>query len=113
MVKILLALYRAFIFDLIFLMVAGNEDNYKSLDEFEFWHNSTTDYGFAALERLRKKHTTTYNLVSTLAPSFLIGSFSFLQVRRTTIKSWTSLKFGPFRTRTAELAVLEHLKKIP
>ena len=31
----------------------------------------------AALERLKK---TTYNLVSTLAPSFLIGSSSFLQV---------------------------------
>ena len=33
------------------------------------------------------------NLVSTLAPSFLIGSSSFLQVRRTTIKSQMSLKF--------------------
>ena len=30
----------------------------------------------AALERLKKR---TYNLVSTLAPSFLIGSSSFLQ----------------------------------
>ena len=35
--------------------------------------------GLVALERLK-----TYNLVSALAPSFLIGFSSFLQVRRTT-----------------------------
>ena len=44
-----------------------------------------------ALERLKK---LMYNVVNTLAPSFLIGSFSFLQVTRTTIKSWMSSKFG-------------------
>ena len=33
----------------------------------------------AALERLKK---TSYNLVSTLAPTFLIGSSSYLQVTR-------------------------------
>ena len=53
------------------------------------------------------------NLVSTLAPSFLIGSSSFLQVRRTTIKSRPSSNFGPIRPQTAELTALEHLKKIP
>ena len=31
------------------------------------------------------------NVVTTLAPSFLIGSSSFLQVTRTTIKAWMSL----------------------
>ena len=44
----------------------------------------------AALERL-KKFPYTYNgenLVSTLAASFLIGSSSFLQVTRITIKAW-------------------------
>ena len=49
----------------------------------------------AALERL-KKFPYTYNgenLVSTLAHSFLIGSSSFLQVTRTTIKAWMSLNF--------------------
>ena len=35
----------------------------------------------AALECVKK----TYKLVSTLAPSFLFGSSSFLQVRRETI----------------------------
>ena len=28
-----------------FFILAGNEGNLKSLDEFEFWRNSTTDYG--------------------------------------------------------------------
>ena len=47
-----------------------------------------------------------YDLVSTLAPSFFIGSCSFLQVRRTTTISGTSLKFVTIRPRTAELAAL-------
>ena len=51
------------------------------------------------------------NLVSTLAPSFLIGSSSFSRVRRTTIKSQINSKFGPIRPWTAELAALELLKK--
>ena len=34
-----------------------------------------------------------YNVVNTLEPLFVIGSSSFLQVRRTTIKPWTSSKF--------------------
>ena len=34
-----------------------------------------------------------YNVVSTLAPSFLIGSSSYLQVMRTSITSRTSSKF--------------------
>ena len=34
------------------------------------------------------------NLVATLAPSFLIGTSSILQVGRTTIKSRMSLKFS-------------------
>ena len=53
------------------------------------------------------------NLVTTLAPSFLIGSSLFLQVIRTTIKSWMGLKLGSIRQRTYELAALEHLEKSP
>ena len=64
----------------------------------------------AALERLKK---TSYNLVSTLAPSFLIGSSSYLQVSRTSIISRTSSNFSQIRPRTAELAALELLKKFP
>ena len=52
-----------------------------------------------------------YNLVSTLAPSFLIGLSSFLQVTRTTIKSRMSLKFGWIQPWTAELAALDQFKK--
>ena len=44
-------------------------------------------------------------------PSFLIGSSSFLQVTRTTIKAWMSLIFGGISPLTAELAALERLKK--
>ena len=53
------------------------------------------------------------NVVSTLAPSFLIGSSSYLQVTRTSITSRTSSKFGQIGPRTAELAALERLEKSP
>ena len=53
------------------------------------------------------------NVVNTLAPSFLIGSFSYLQVTRTTIISRTCSNFAQIRIRTAELAALELLKKFP
>ena len=54
-----------------------------------------------------------YNVVTTLAPSFLIGSSSYLQVTRTSITSRTSSKFGQIGSRTAELAALERLEKSP
>ena len=53
------------------------------------------------------------NVVSTLAPSVLIGSSSYLQVTRTSIRSRTSSKFGQIGPRTAELADLEHFEKSP
>ena len=49
--------------------------------------------------------------MTTLAPSFLIGSFSYLQVRRTFITSRKSSKLGQIGPRTAELAALERLEK--
>ena len=52
-----------------------------------------------------------YNLVCTLAPSFLIESSLFLQVKRITIISRMTSNFGPILSGTAELAVLERLKK--
>ena len=51
--------------------------------------------------------------MNTLAPSFLIGSSSYLQVTRTSITSRTSSKFGQIGPRTAELAALERLEKSP
>ena len=49
--------------------------------------------------------------MNMLAPSFLIGSSSYLQVKRTTIISRTSSNLGQIRLRIAELAALERLEK--
>ena len=51
--------------------------------------------------------------MTTLAPSFLIGSSSFLQVTRTTIKAWMGSKFGQIRSWIVELAALERSEKSP
>ena len=73
-----------------------------SLDEFEFGQNSAADSGAS---------DNGENLVSNLEPLFLVGSFSFLQVTRTTIKAWMSTSFGRIPPLTSELAALERLKK--
>ena len=54
-----------------------------------------------------------YYVVSTLAPSFLIGSYLFLHVTRTAIKTWMGLKFREIEHGSTELAALERLKKSP
>ena len=41
--------------------------------------------------------------MNTLAPSFLIGSSSFLQVMRTCMKAWMSSNFGKFATELRPL----------
>ena len=51
--------------------------------------------------------------MTTLAPSFLIGSSLFLQVTSTTKNSLTGLKFSKIQPGSVELAALEHLKKSP
>ena len=92
----------------IILILAGNEDMHESLDEFKFRPDTTTNSRVicpCASEKLM------YNVVNTLAPSFLIGSSSLLQVTRTTIKSWMSSKFDQIGPWTAELAALERLEK--
>ena len=48
--------------------------------------------------------------MTTLVPSFFDGSSSFLQVKRTIIKAWTSLNFGKIPSRTTELAASGRLK---
>ena len=83
---------------------------HESLDEFKFWPDTTTNTRVIcpyASEILM------YNVVTTLAPSFLIGSSLYLQVMRTSIRSQMSSKFGQIGPRTAELAALEHLEKSP
>ena len=53
-----------------------------------------------------------YNVVSTRAPSFLIGSYSFLQVTRAAIKTLMGLKFSKIENGSMELAALECLKNL-
>ena len=64
---------------------------HESLDGFQFGLYTTTDSRVICPWASEK---SMYNVVNTLAPSFLIGSSLFLQVRRTTIISWTSSNFG-------------------
>ena len=78
---------------------------HKSLDELKFRPDTTTNSRVicpCASEKML------FNVVKTLALSFLIGSSSFLQVTRTTIKSWKGLKFDQIRPWNAELPALEH-----
>ena len=89
---------------------AGSEDMHESLDEFKFRPDTTTDSRVicpCVSEKL------TNNVVNTLAPLFLIGSSSYLQVMRTFITSRMSFKFGQIGPRTAELAALGRLEKSP
>ena len=51
------------------------------------------------------------NVVNLLAPTFWIGSSTFLQVTRTIIKAWMNSKFGQTRPGTAELTAFERLEK--
>ena len=83
---------------------------HESLDEFQFRLDTTTDPRVICPWASEK---SMYTVVNTLAPSFLIGSSSFLQVRRTTLISQTSSNVSQIRPRTAELAALERLKKFP
>ena len=75
----------AFIFGWIFIILASNRDSYKSLNEFEFLSDPITSYWVSCPWVVEN---WMYNVVRTLAPSFLIGSYSFLKVTRTAIKSW-------------------------
>ena len=66
----------AFIFKMIFFILAGNEDMRESLDEFEFRQYPTTYYGVSC-PWASENQCIIYNVVNTLAPSFLIESSSF------------------------------------
>ena len=83
---------------------------HESWDDFQFWLDTTTNSRVIYPSASEK---SMYNVVNTLAPSFLIGSSIFLQVRRTTIISRMRSNFSQIRRRTAELAALERLEKSP
>ena len=48
--------------------------------------------------------------MTTLVPSFLDGSSSFLQITRPSIRAWMGLNFGKIPSLTSELAALERQK---
>ena len=48
--------------------------------------------------------------MSTLVPSFLDGSTSYLHVTRTTVKAWMNLNFCQITSPTTKLAAVERLK---
>ena len=83
---------------------------HESLDEFKYRPDTTTNSRVICTSASEK---LLYNVVSSLAPSFFIGSSSYLQVTRTSITSRTSSKFSQIGPRTAELAALGHLEKSP
>ena len=83
---------------------------HESLGRIKFWPDTATNSRVicpCASEKLM------YHVANTLAPLFSIGSFSFLQVTRATIKSRASSKFDHIRPWTAKLAALERLDKPP
>ena len=99
-----------FIFESIILIFAGNRVMHESLDEFKFWPDTTTNSRVIcpyASEKLM------YNVVNTLALLFLITSFSYWQVTRTSITSRMSSKFGQIGPRTAESKLHLSVWKIP
>ena len=53
------------------------------------------------------------NVVTTLAPSFLVGSSSFLQATSKPIISRMGLKFSRVQLGTYGLTALERLEKSP
>ena len=62
----------------------------------------------AGFGRLKKSMN---NVVTTIAPSFLIGSSSLLQATRKLIVSRTGSKFGRIQPGTYELPALERFEK--
>ena len=94
------------------ISLAGNEKIilHKSLDQFEFKQDPTTGFGVSCHWASDKSR---YKVVNTLDPSFLIKSFSFVQVRRVIIKSGPSLKFSLIGQCTTQLAALKCLNNSP
>ena len=66
----------------------------------------------APLERQERSPYTNNrrDVVTTLVPSFLVESSSFLQITRTTIKSLNKFEFWQDPITDCELAVLERQK---
>ena len=83
---------------------------HESLNEFKFRPDTTTNSRVICPCMSEK---LMYNVVITLAPQFLIGSFSFFQVTRTTLKSGQSSNLRQIGPRAVELAALDRIEKFP
>ena len=86
---------------------------HESLEKFEIRPDLNTDCGVSCpLVSEKNPHRLIIgkNGVDTFSQLFLIKSFSYLQVTMTYIRALMISKFGQIRTRTTELAALEHLK---
>ena len=82
--------------DPIFFKLAGNKDMHNIMNEFEFRPDRTTDYGVSCPWASKKYPYRPYNGengVSTFSLLFLIGSFWYFHITRTSIKAWMSLNF--------------------
>ena len=82
--------------DPIFFKLAGNKDMNNIMNEFEFRPDRTIDYGFSCPWASKKYPYRPYNGengVSTFSLWFLIGSFWYFHVTRTSIKAWMSSNF--------------------
>ena len=84
----------------------------KSGMDSKFGRIRTCTYELPALERLKKSQKTSNgrNVVTSLVLSIFNGSSSYLQIRRTTIKAWMSMKFVKIPWLLMELVSLMHLK---
>ena len=82
--------------DPIFFKLAGNKDMHNIMNEFEFRRDRTTDYGVGCPSASKKYPYRPYNGengFSTFSLLFLIGSFWYFHVSRTSINAWMSLNF--------------------
>ena len=99
--------------DPIFFKLAGNKDMHNIMNEFEFRPDRTTDYGVScpwASKKYPHRHIMGKMVFPLFLLLFLIGSFWYFHVRRTSIKAWMSSNFRQIRLLTTELAALESLK---
>ena len=82
--------------DPIFFKLAGNKDMHNIMNEFEFRPDLITDYGVSCPWASKKYPHRPYNGengVSTFSLLFLIGSFWYFHVTRTSIEAWMRSNF--------------------
>ena len=99
--------------DPILFKLASNKDMHNIMNEFEFRPDRTTDYGVScpwASTKYPHRLTMGKMVFPRFSLLFLIGSFWYFHVTRTSIKAWMNSNFRQIRLLTTELAALECLK---